>query len=257
MRFYDSHAHLTDDSFAAELDSVLRRAGESGVESIVCVASVLEDARRGIELAGSTAAPRLSATAGIHPHHADVCSTEALAQLETTARSDRVAAIGETGLDYHYENAPRQAQLEAFRAQLELAERLDLPVIVHSRDASADVAQLIREFAGRVVGVLHCFTGSQELLRAGLECGWSVSFSGLVTFKNYRDGELLREVPRDRLLVETDSPYLAPVPLRGRRNEPAFVEHVVRGVAEIRDERPEEVARVTYENAVRLFGHGA
>ncbi|UCC73659.1 MAG: TatD family hydrolase [Gemmatimonadota bacterium] len=254
MRLFDSHAHLTDESFAPELGDVLARAAERGVDAVVSIASELDDARAAIELARTTSRPRVWATAGIHPHHAERCTPETLAELEQLARSDLVVAVGETGLDFHYENAPRRRQIEAFRAQLGVAERLDLPVVVHSRAADDETAALIREYADRVVGVLHCFSGGAELLKAGLEGGWYVSFSGLVTFKNFRDLESVQQVPGDRLLVETDSPYLAPVPLRGRRNEPAFVEHTLRRLAEIRGEDPGGIAEATFENARRFYG---
>ncbi len=254
MRLFDSHAHLTDESFAEELDATLARAAERGVGAVVSIASDLDDAQAAIELAQTASRLRIWATAGIHPHEADRWTPRAAARLEELAGAGPVVAIGETGLDFYYENAPRREQSEVFRAQLELAGRLGLPVVVHSREADEETAALIEEFGGRVVGVLHCFTGGAELLDAGLAAGWYVSFSGLVTFKNFRDEETVRAVPGDRLLVETDSPYLAPTPKRGRRNEPAFLEHTVRRLAEIRGEEPEAVAEMTYENACRFYG---
>lgn len=237
---------------------MLGRAREAGVECVCTIASSLEDARDAIALAGAQSRPRVAATAGIHPHEADSCSPEALGGLEDLASSsDAVVAIGETGLDFHYEHSPRAAQVDAFRGQLGVAERLGLPIVVHVRDASAEVAEIVREHAGRVIGVLHCFTGSTELLRSGLGSGWYVSFSGIVTFSSYRDAQHIIEVPEERLLVETDSPYLAPVPVRGRRNEPAFVAHVVRRIAEVRGRSPEEIAELTYQNAARFYGVGS
>jgi TatD DNase family protein len=254
VRLFDSHAHLTDESFAAELDATLARAAERGVGVVVSVASDLHDARAAVDLARTASRPRVWATAGIHPHEANRCTPEAAARLGELARSQPVVAIGETGLDFYYENSPRRQQSDAFRAQLELAGRLDLPVVVHSREADEETAALVQEFAGRVVGVLHCFSGGVELLETGLAAGWYVSFAGLVTFKNYGDQGIVQAVPDDRLLVETDSPYLAPVPKRGRRNEPAFLEHTVRRLAEIRGEDPEQVAERTFENACRFYG---
>lgn len=220
---------------------------------MVSIASGLDDARAAIELARVTPPPRILATAGIHPHEAEGCTPEALADLEQLARTDAVVAVGETGLDFYYENAPRRRQTEGFRAQLEIAGRLDLPLVVHSREADQETATLIRESAGQVVGVLHCFSGGAELLRQGLAAGWYVSFSGLVTFKNFHDFESVRAVPSDRLLAETDSPHLAPVPMRGRRNEPSFLEHTVRRLAEIRGEEPDKIAEITFENACRFY----
>jgi len=254
VRVFDSHAHLTDESFVGELDAALVRAAERGVRAVVSVASDLDDARAAIDLALTASRPRIWATVGLHPHEAAGWTPEAAARLEVLAGSAPVVAIGETGLDFYYENAPRREQSEAFRAQLELAGRLGLPVVVHSREADEDTATLIEEFSGRVAGVLHCFSGGVGLLEAGLAAGWYVSFSGLVTFKKYSDLEIVRAVPGDRLLVETDSPYLAPEPKRGRRNEPAFLEHTVRRLAEIRGEEPGEVAERTFENACCVYG---
>ncbi len=254
MRLFDSHAHLTDESFTTELDAALARAAERGVDAVVSIASHLDDAQAAIELAQEAARLRIWATAGVHPHEAESWTPEVASRLEELAAAESVVAIGETGLDFYYENAPRQEQSEVFRAQLELAGRLGLPVVVHSREADEETAVLIREFSGRVVGVLHCFTGGAELLNAGLAAGWYVSFSGLITFKNYGDQAIVRSVPGDRLLVETDSPYLAPVPKRGRPNEPSFLEHTVRRLAEIRGEEPEAVAEATFENACRFYG---
>jgi len=257
VRSFDSHAHLTDVSFAGELDDVLARAADAGVAGIVTIASNLEDAVAGAELARTSSRPRVCSTAGIHPHEADRCTSDALVELERHARSDVVVAVGETGLDFHYENAPRDQQIAAFRSQIELAERLGLPVVVHARDADEELAAIVREYAGRVVGVLHCFTGGEMLLRAGLEAGWYVSFSGIVTFTKYRGADHVQAVPGDRLLVETDSPYLAPVPLRGHRNEPSYLQHVIRRVAELRGEAAVAVANLTFENACRFYGRGS
>lgn len=253
MRLFDSHAHLTDESFAPELDAILARAAERGVSAVVSIASNLEDAEAAIELARTASRPRIWTTAGLHPHEAERWMPETVDRLEKCARAEPVVAIGETGLDFYYENAPRPTQRLAFRAQLELAGRLGFPVVVHSREADEETAALIQEYRGRVVGVLHCYSGGAGLLEVGLAAGWYVSFSGLVTFKNYKDHDVVRAVPGDRLLVETDSPYLAPVPKRGRRNEPAFLEYTLRRVAEIRGEEPEEVAELTFDNACRLY----
>jgi TatD DNase family protein len=164
-----------------------------------------------------------------------------------------VVAIGETGLDYFYDNSPRAEQEASFEAQLDLASETGLPVVVHSRAADAETIRFVQAFEGRVLGVLHCFSGGAALLEAGLEAGWYVSFSGIVTFKKFEDGDLVRRVPSDRLLIETDSPYLAPVPMRGKRNEPSLVGHTCAAVAAIRNEEPEEIARLTLENACRFY----
>jgi len=254
VRLFDSHAHLTDESFESELDAVIARATAVGVEAIVSIASHLEDARIALALASESSDPRILATAGIHPHHAERWCSDSQSQLEDLLGSSFVVAVGETGLDFHYDNAPRDTQIDVFRAQLDIAERLEMPIVVHSRSADDEVGEILRDYRSRVLGVLHCFSGGPDLLAAGLEVGWYVSFSGIVTFKNFHDLDGVRSIPADRLLVETDSPYLAPVPRRGRRNEPALVQHVLERVAEIRDEDPEELAETTFNNACRFYG---
>lgn len=252
MKLFDSHAHLTDAAFAEDREQVLARAAEAGVDSVVCVASDLDDAEAALDLCRGTTRPRLRATAGIHPHNAQRLTDDSLTLLERIATGDSVVAIGETGLDFYYDNAPQSTQIRAFRAQLELAERIGKPVVVHAREADDPVAGLIRDFPV-VKGVLHCFSGGPGLLEAGLAADWYVSFAGVVTFKNFRDADAVRRVPADRLLIETDSPYLAPVPRRGRRNEPAFVGHVAERLAELRGEEPEALAERTHQNACRFY----
>lgn len=219
---------------------------------MVTVASNPEDARSAVALAAQRG--RVWATAGLHPHEAHRWSTRLIEEIETVAEEGTVVAVGETGLDYHYDNAPRDLQQASFLAQMGLAERLDLPVIVHSRSADQDTAAIIGDFAGRVRGVLHCFTGGDSLLEAGLAAGWYVSFSGIITFGGADLENRLRRVPDARLLVETDSPYLAPVPCRGQRNEPAFLVHTCAKVAELRGCPAEVVAEFTHRNARNFYG---
>jgi TatD DNase family protein len=164
-----------------------------------------------------------------------------------------MVAVGETGLDFFYDHSPRARQEELFRLHLSLAEDLGLPVVVHSRAADELTREIVREWGPKVRGVLHCFTGGADLLDTALETGWMVSFTGIITFKKYDGADLLRRVPRDRLMVETDGPYLAPVPHRGRRNEPAYVVRVAEAMAAIRGEDPEDVRGYTSENAIRFF----
>jgi TatD DNase family protein len=256
VKLFDSHAHLTDERFGSEVEEVLARAADQGVEAVVSIASDLEDAQRAIGLARTDSLPQVKATAGIHPHVAEKCNPGSLAVLRELAGSEHVVAIGETGLDFYYDNAPREAQIGAFRAQMEVAAQLGLPVVVHSREADVETAEIVRYHAGSAIGVLHCFSAGDELLDAGLAADWYISFSGLITFKSFAAQAQVRRVPESRLLVETDSPYLAPVPLRGRRNEPAFVKHVAERLAEIRGDSPVRLAQVTCENARRFYGLG-
>lgn len=247
---FDSHLHLTDSRLADDREAVLARAREAGVREMVTVGTDPEDARQALRLAAADEG--IWASAGLHPHDALRFSEEILSQLAALAEEPRVVAIGETGLDFFYDNSPRTEQLECFRAQMGLAEGCGLPVIVHSREADAETAQVLSEFAGRVSGVLHCFTGGAALLEAGLEAGWYVSFSGIATFAGELE-ESVRRVPEDRLLIETDSPYLAPVPKRGRRNEPAFLPFTCDRVAAIRGIASEELAASTRSNALRFY----
>lgn len=251
---FDSHCHLTDERFAEDLDAVLDRAAAAGVRGIVTIASNADDAVKARALAQRH--ERLWSTAGIHPHEAGT-GQETLARVLDLLAEPGVVAIGETGLDYHYDNAPRDVQRRVFDEQLVMAEKTALPVIVHSRDADPDMEAAVRSVAGRIRGVLHCFTGSARLLDTALEAGWHISFGGMTTFRNFDLADLLRQVPDDRLLIETDAPYLAPVPHRGRRNEPSFIAHTCEAVARLRGVSADVLARRTDANARFFFGISA
>lgn len=251
MLLFDSHCHLTDDRFRDDVAAVLARARAAGLAGVVTIASDAHDAAQAATLAA--AYDDVWCTAGIHPHAAGSADAAAREKVEALLAGARAVAVGETGLDYHYDNAPRDVQREVLDWHLGLAERTGKPVVVHSRDAEADTAAAIRG-APRVRGVLHCFTAGPELLDYALEAGWYVSFAGLITFRNFAGAEELRRVPDDRLLLETDSPYLAPVPERGKRNEPAFVVHTCRVAAALRGQDPDVLASLTTENARRFYG---
>lgn len=218
---------------------------------MVTIATDPDDSRRAIRLA--EAETGLWASAGLHPHDAAQFSAGLFREIEDLSRSEAVVALGETGLDYHYDHAPREMQIESFRAHLDAGSRTGLPVVVHSRAADEDTGELLAEFAGRATGVLHCFTAGRALLETGLELGWFVSFSGIVSFAQEL-APLVRAVPDDCLLIETDSPYLAPVPKRGRRNEPAFLPFTCEAVARLRGSEPDEIASLTRANARRFYG---
>ncbi len=204
-----------------------------------------------LELAGSD--PRLSATAGVHPHDAKGWSPEAADWLARTLADARVVAAGEMGLDYHYDHSPRELQHAAFRAQLALAADTARPVIIHAREADDDVAAILRREA-RTPVVLHSFSSGPVLLRAGLDLGHYLSFSGMVTFRNWALDDAIRAVPLDRLLIETDGPYLAPVPYRGKRNEPGMIRHTAERIAVVRGIDAAELIAATSKNAMTLFG---
>lgn len=261
----DSHCHLTDERFDADRSPVLVRAGAAGLTGVVTIASNVGDSRAVARLVaehpprahGDSMVPRLWGTVGVHPHEAQSATDEDLEEVEELARSaPGIVAIGETGLDFHYDLSPRAVQLHRFEQQIELAAALGLPVVVHSRSAEPETITVLKDLPPGVVGVLHCFTAGGALLDAGLDAGWYVSFSGIVSFTKYSDGDLIRRVPQDRLLVETDAPYLAPVPFRGKRNEPAYVAHVADAVARHRGEDPAQVRAYTAQNADRFYGLG-
>lgn len=253
MEFIDSHVHLADPAFDDDRDAVVERARRAGAAALVCIGESLAAASRSAELA--VRYPGLCFhTAGAHPH--DAASFDAARDVDGIRREiDRGAvAIGECGLDYHYDHSPRDRQRAAFAAQLALARELARPVVVHTREAEDDTRDMVVA-AGRdgVIGVLHCYTGSVALAEAALAVGWYVSFSGIITFKRWTEDALLRVVPDDRLLVESDAPYLAPVPHRGRRNESAWVELTATRLALARGVEPATIGQATTANARRLF----
>jgi TatD DNase family protein len=250
LNLFDSHCHLTAEAFEEDWPAVIERARDAGVAELVTIASDPGDAESAVRIAARYEG--VWCTAGLHPHEADRFDEETIETLRRLAALPEVVAIGEAGLDFHYDNAPRDMQRRCFQAQLQLATELDLPIVVHSRDADHDTADLIT--AADVRGVLHCFTAGPELLEAGLDAGWMVSFSGIVTFRRFDDAELVRRVPDDRLMIETDSPYLAPVPHRGHRNEPAFLPATCAAVAEMRGQTTGTVAELTRRNANSFYG---
>lgn len=250
-KLVDSHAHLTDDRLLPDAELAIERAHLAGVDAVITVGTTLEDSATAVDLAGRL--PRVWATVGIHPHAAHTAHGAAFAEIERLARGRRVVGIGETGLDYHYDNSPREQQRVAFSRHLEVGRALGLPVVVHCREADEDVRALLRSSGAGTTGVLHCFAGGAALMEEALAIGWYISFAGLITFPRYPDADLVRAVPGDRILVETDSPYLSPVPLRGRRNEPAHVVHTARRAADLRGDDPEEFAAQTARNARILF----
>jgi len=249
---FDSHCHLTDAAFRDDREAVLLRAREAGVTRLVTIASDVADARAALALA--RAHEGVWCTAGVHPHEAGAADPDALERVRELAAEPEVVALGETGLDYHYDHSPRDVQRRLFDAHLALGAETGLPVVVHAREADADVAAALRGAPPGVRGVLHCFTGGEAAFAEAMARRWWVSFSGIATFRSFSVVGLLREVPADRLMVETDAPYLAPVPHRGRRNEPAYVREVVEGVAAHLGETPGSVAARTTANALRFYG---
>jgi TatD DNase family protein len=247
----DTHCHLGDSAFAGDVAEVLERATAAGVAHVIVVGESPEAAARALELAGKDR--RVSATAGVHPHLASSWDAAAAAWLGELIGEERVVAVGEMGLDYHYDNSPRDRQRAAFESQLALAARVGKPAVIHARQADADVAAILRN-QPEAVAILHSFSSGDLLLEAGLALNHYFSFSGMVTFKSWCRDDQIRRVPLERVLVETDAPYLAPVPYRGKRNEPGWVGEVAKRLAEVLGIAAEDVERITTENAVRVFG---
>jgi len=251
----DSHCHLDMPQFDEDRDAVVARAREAGVEGMLIVGGVDEGAghRRAIRVADGLGFP---ASAGIHPHEARLATDAIYDELRGMARERRIVAIGEIGLDFHYDHSPRDVQRDVFRRQVRLAREVGLPVIVHTREADEETAALLEEEGARETGgVIHCFTGGHELARRALALGFHLSFSGILAFP--RAGiiqEVAAAVPEDRLLIETDAPFLAPPPHRGKRNEPAFVVEVAKKVAALRGAPLDAVAAAVRANFERLFG---
>lgn len=251
--FIDSHVHLGDVAFDEDREAVIERARLTGARALVCIGESLAAAERARGIAAAHPG-FVWFTAGVHPH--DAAGFDASRDVPAIRRAveQGAVAIGECGLDYHYDHSPRERQLEAFRAQIALAAEVRRPVVVHTREAVDDTREIVRG-AGKsgVTGILHCFTGPRELAEDALAAGWYLSFSGVITFRKWADDALLRLAPVDRLLVESDAPYLAPVPHRGRRNEPAWVSLTLAKLAEARGMKPDALGGIVSDNAARLF----
>jgi TatD DNase family protein len=255
----DSHCHLAGEEFASDLGAVVERARAAGVASALVILAADDEGE--VERAQTVREtwPSVRLSIGIHPHQAGECAgdvEEAVGRVERAAQAHGAVAIGEIGLDYHYDFAPRPVQQDVFRRQVGLARRLGRPVIVHTREASDDTFTILREAGGGAVcGVFHCFTGDRPMAASALEIGFYLSFAGIVTFPKAAElREVARLVPADRLLIETDAPYLAPVPHRGKRNEPAFVARVLETLALVREVDRDELAAQTTANFEALFG---
>lgn len=248
----DSHCHLTYSQLSSQLDAVLARADAAGVEKMITIGTSLDDARAAVALCRSHAQVRCAI--GIHPHHAAEAPADAVAQLRALADDPNVLAVGETGLDYHYDFSPRQIQRELFIRQLELARDLRRPAVIHSREAIDETLQIMADFT-QVSVVFHCFTGSLSDARKIIAAGHLIGLTGVVTFKKSDElREVARFIPDDRLLVETDAPYLAPEPFRRQKvNEPAMVVHTARAIADVRGVDLEHIDRITTDNASRFF----
>lgn len=252
--YFDTHAHLDDRRFGDDQELVITRAREAGLELIVNVGYNIELARRTVELTKKYGF--IYGTVGMHPHDAKDLDGEGLRELKKMAQEPKIVAIGEIGLDYYYDHSPRDVQQRVFRRMIDLAREVKLPVTIHDREAHEDIFRILREEnAEEVGGIFHCYSGSWPLAKEAIEMGFFISIAGPITFNNAKKTrEVVQEVPLEWLLIETDSPYLTPVPYRGKRNEPAYVVKVAEMIAEIKGMDPEEVGRITTANGKRAYG---
>jgi len=251
---FDSHAHYDDEAFDADRDTVLQSLSEQGVDYVLNAACDMTSC--GTTLSLTQKYPFVYGSAGIHPHSAAevVKSDEYIDLIRQCVQHEKIVAIGEIGLDYHYDFSPKEDQMAVFIRQMELADQLDMPVIIHSREATADTLQVLKMFPG-VRGVVHCFSGSDQTALEVLKLGYYIGFTGSVTFKNNKKGPAAAAVvPLDRLLIETDCPYMAPVPLRGKRCDSSMLPLVAQKLAEIKGVSPQEIIDAAAENACKLFG---
>ena len=248
---FDSHAHLNDEAFDQDRAELLETFRDAGVGLVMNAGCSLASSREGIALA--EAYPWIYCPVGTHPDTADEVNEEVLEVYRQMCSHPKVKAIGEIGLDYYYETIHRDAQMRAFRMQMQLAEELDMPVIVHERDAHEDGMSIVKEFP-KVKGVFHCYSGSAEMARQLVDMGWYIGFTGVLTFKNARKAvETAASIPLERILLETDCPYMAPEPYRGKRNHPGYLPQMAEKLAQIRGIPVEKAIRATMENAKRLY----
>jgi TatD DNase family protein len=249
---FDSHAHYDDEAFNDDRDAVIHEIKDSGVIGVLNCGASIEGTRMSVELSGKY--EFIYAAVGIHPEHADTVNEQIINELRNLAQNVKVRAIGEIGLDYYYEENPsREIQKEAFKLQMMLATELKLPVVIHDRDAHSDTLDILKEFP-EVIGVVHCFSGSVEFAKECLKLGYYIGFTGVITFKNAKKiVEVARAVPMDRILVETDCPYMAPTPYRGKRNKSDYIKYIIEKISEIKERSIEEIEEMTIFNAKQLL----
>jgi TatD DNase family protein len=257
FHYIDSHAHIESPGFDEDREAVIERALNAGVELIVNVGNgdVATDSHQAA-FKIAEAYPFIYTTVGVHPHEARLLDDDLLARLVEWSHHTKVIAWGEIGLDYYYDNSPREVQRQAFRRQLQIARERNLPAVIHTRDAEADTLEILNQEwqNANLPGIIHCFTGTRGFAEAAIKLGFSISFSGVVTFKNAEDlRETAKSLPLEKILIETDAPFLAPIPFRGKRNEPAYVVETAKTIAALRGLAPEEIGHITAANFKRLF----
>ncbi|HAT4263697.1 TPA: TatD family hydrolase [Clostridium perfringens] len=251
-KIFDTHAHYDSDSFDEDRENVIKELKENGVIGVLNCGSDLYGLRKSVELAKEF--DMFYAAVGIHPENADEFNEDVVKEIKEFVKNEKVKAIGEIGLDYYWEeNPPREVQKEVFRAQMKLADELNLPVVIHDRDAHKDTLEIMKEFPN-VIGVVHCFSGSVELAKECIKLGYYIGFTGVLTFKNAKKlVDVCREIPAERMLVETDCPFMAPVPFRGKRNKSDYIEYIIDKMSEIRGISGEEMNEILLNNKKRLF----
>ncbi|MGH4125979.1 MAG: TatD family hydrolase [Clostridium sp.] len=249
---FDSHAHYDDESFNEDREKVILGLKDKGVIGVLNCGASLEGARMSVELSGKY--DFIYSAVGIHPEYANIVNEEIIEELRNLAQNPKVRAIGEIGLDYYYEeNPPRDIQKAAFKLQMELARELKLPVVIHDRDAHSDTLEILKQFP-EVIGTVHCFSGSVEFAQECLKLGYYIGFTGVITFKNAkRIGEVAKVVPMDRILVETDCPYMTPEPNRGKRNESPYIKYIIEKISEIKGNTIQEIENITIYNIKSLL----
>lgn len=249
----DTHAHLQDEDLKKDLEMVLKRAQEAGLEKIICIGYDLASSQEALQLARKYR--QVHAVVGIHPHDAESLNDETLDKLYQLARDQRVVAVGEIGLDFYRDLSPRELQRQAFRAQIKLAQEIGKPIVIHDRDAHQEVMEIIKaEKGGKNQGIMHCYSGALPMANELIKLGFYISFAGPLTFKNaHKAQEVAVKIPMDRILVETDCPYLSPEPFRGKLNEPARVRYVAAKLAELRNKNFDEIAYLTNLNARKVY----
>ena len=253
MRIFDTHAHLLDEQFDADREELIASLPKAGIAHVMEACCDEAGIGRVIELVRRV--PFFYGSAGVHPHSADEFKPETLDRIREALTHERMAAIGEIGLDYHYDFSPRSVQRDCFDAQLALAKELQKPVIIHDREAHGDCMDILRRYKGSLSGVMHCFSASFEIAKECIDLGLYVAFGGALTFKNaVHQWDIASRLPADRLLIETDCPYMTPVPFRGKRNDPSRIVLTLKKLAELRNADEEELSETLYRNSFRAFG---
>lgn len=251
IEYFDSHSHYNDEKFQLDLEETIKNTYEEGVTKFTCIGYNVEQSKKAIEIAEKY--PYIYATCGISPNDIEDYNRINLEEIENLAQNNKVVAIGEIGLDYYWNKENKEEQKELFIKQIEIANRLEKPIVIHTRDAFIDTIDILKNHPVKEKGIFHCCPLNQELIKEGLKLGFYISFSGNITFKNAKPEGPVNLVPLDRILIETDSPYLTPEPFRGKRNDSSKVKLVAEKIAEIKGETIENIAKITYENAKRIY----